>query len=87
MDSTHGLSLQTIGGQWKQRQTPAPARFRQLTGIAPKRHVINVAVNANSVAYVTDNGRCYMLGRHAMHAQPDTGLVSRQGTTHQLLSP
>ena len=88
MDSPHALSLHTIGA-WKQRTAAAPPRIAVVGtqrrfveedlhsyNATPDRTVISATVSASAVAYVTDNGRVYMLGRHAMHCQADTGMVA-----------
>ena len=36
---------------------------------------MSMAVSSGCIAYVTDNGKAYVFGRHAMNCNPETGQI------------
>ncbi|VBB27565.1 unnamed protein product [Acanthocheilonema viteae] len=64
----------TAGRFQKQEAGSAALKLRKFQSVN-RRRCLSVAVSAGSIAYVMDNGKAYVCGRHTMQCHPETGHI------------
>ncbi|VDK49577.1 unnamed protein product [Gongylonema pulchrum] len=80
------LWIAGVGPEAACQKSPAAGRFKkQEAGSAAvklrklqtsnRRRCVSVAISSGCIAYVTDNGRAYVCGRHAMQCHPESGYI------------
>ncbi|VDK22374.1 unnamed protein product, partial [Anisakis simplex] len=65
----------------RQEAGSSAAKLRKLQ-TANRRKCVAVAVSSGCIAYVTDNGKAYIYGRHAMQCHPETGHILGLDNVH-----
>ncbi|MCP9259802.1 E3 ubiquitin-protein ligase rpm-1 [Dirofilaria immitis] len=58
----------------KQEAGSATVKLRKFQNLS-RRRCLSVAVSAGCIAYVLDNGKAYVCGRHTMQCHPETGHI------------
>uniref|UniRef100_A0A915PSJ6 RCR-type E3 ubiquitin transferase n=1 Tax=Setaria digitata TaxID=48799 RepID=A0A915PSJ6_9BILA len=64
----------TAGRFQKQEAGSVAVKLRKFQNLN-RRRCISVAVSGGCIAYVTDNGKAYVCGRHTMQCHPETGHI------------
>ncbi|VIO97478.1 B-box zinc finger family protein [Brugia malayi] len=64
----------TAGRFQKQEAGSVAVKLRKFQNLN-RRRCLSVAVSAGCIAYVVDNGKAYVCGRHTMQCHPETGHI------------
>uniref|UniRef100_A0A183UUS7 PHR domain-containing protein n=1 Tax=Toxocara canis TaxID=6265 RepID=A0A183UUS7_TOXCA len=83
-----GLGPETLGqgspatGRFQRQEAGSTAAKLRKLQTANRRKCVAVAVSSGCIAYVTDNGKAYVCGRHAMQCHPETGHILGLDNVH-----
>uniref|UniRef100_A0A915ATT0 RCR-type E3 ubiquitin transferase n=8 Tax=Parascaris univalens TaxID=6257 RepID=A0A915ATT0_PARUN len=83
-----GLGPETLGqgspatGRFQRQEAGSTAAKLRKLQTANRRKCVAVSVSSGCIAYVTDNGKAYVYGRHAMQCHPETGHILGLDNVH-----
>ncbi|CAG9534611.1 unnamed protein product [Cercopithifilaria johnstoni] len=64
----------TAGRFQKQEASSATLKLRKFQNLS-RRRCLSMAISAGCIAYVVDNGKAYICGRHTIQCHPETGYI------------